>query len=55
MKTTEVYGIKMSALEELIFSKYIATNGIAMNTKTKEERLIIASNWLDTQPNRQSN
>lgn len=46
IKTVNVYGLKMSSLEEMMFSKYIRNNGIAMNTKTKDERLAIALEWL---------
>lgn len=45
-KTKLVYGIEMTSLEEMCFSKYIANNGMAMNTKTKEERYLIAKDWL---------
>lgn len=47
IKTVDVYGLKMSSLEEMMFSKYIRENGIAMNTKTADERLAIALDWLE--------
>jgi len=49
MKTYFVYGVKMTSLQELIFSKYINNCNIAMNTKTAEERQEIAKKWLKSQ------
>lgn len=49
MKTYFVYGVKMTSLQELIFSKHINNCNIAMNTKTAEERLEIAKKWLESQ------
>ena len=49
MKTYSVYGVKMTSLQELIFSKYINNCNIAMNTKTAEERQEIAKKWLESQ------
>ena len=47
MKKTDVYGVKMTSLEEMRFSKYRENNGaIAMNTISKKERFDIAKNWL---------
>lgn len=46
MKTTDVYGVSMTSLQEIIFMKWLNTKGISMNTKTKEERLILATDWL---------
>lgn len=45
-KTKPVYGVEMTSLEEMRFAKYIANDGIAMNTKTKEERYLIAKEWF---------
>lgn len=41
-----VYGIDMSVMQEIRFSKYLSNNSIAMNTKTKQERKEIAEKWL---------
>jgi hypothetical protein len=46
-KLIDVYGIKMSTTEEMAFSKYIASNHIAMSTKTADERLAIVLAWQD--------
>lgn len=46
MKKTIVYGIEMSFIEEMKFFKFLSNEGIAMNTKTKEERQQIAKGWL---------
>ena len=46
MKTEEVYGVEMTSLENLIFSKWISNNSIAMSTKTEQERKQITLNWL---------
>lgn len=46
MKTTNVYGVEMTELENMIFSKWVSNNGIAMNTKTTEGRREITSDWL---------
>lgn len=43
----DVYGVEMTSLQNMLFSKYIANNGIAMNTKTKEQRKEIAEYWLE--------
>lgn len=47
LKLIDVHGIKMSTTEEMAFSKYIASNNIAMNTKTADERLAIVLAWQD--------
>ena len=47
-KTKRVYGVEMTSLEEMHFAKYLDNKGIAMNTKTKEERYSIAKGWLDS-------
>lgn len=49
MKIYVVYGVEMTSLQELIFSKYINNCNIAMNTKTAKERLEIAKKWLKSQ------
>lgn len=46
MRLKDVYGVKMTSLEEIGFSKYLSNNNIAMNTKTADERKAIALNWL---------
>lgn len=45
-KPINVYGVQMTSLEDMIFSKYINNQGIAMNTKTEQERKQIVSTWL---------
>lgn len=47
MKIETVYGVKMSGLENMIFSKYLSNNNIAMNTVIADERTRIAQEWLD--------
>ena len=47
MKTETVYGVKMSGLENMIFSKYLSNNNIAMNTVSSDERTKITREWLD--------
>ena len=47
MKTEYIFGVKMTSLQEMRFSKYRENNGaIAMNTISKKERFDIAKNWL---------
>lgn len=43
----DVFGIKMTSLEQMRFSKYLENNRIAMNTLYKEERKNITENWLN--------
>ena len=38
MKTYNVYGVEMTSLEEMRFSKHLDNERIAMNTFYKEER-----------------
>lgn len=38
-KLINVHGLLMSPEEEMMFSKYVSNNSIAMNTKTADERL----------------
>lgn len=47
MKNYDVYGIKMTSLEQMAFSKYLDNNRIAMNTFEKEERKEIAKKWKE--------
>lgn len=47
MKKTLVYGIEMTSLEQMTSSKFLSANGIAMNTKTAEERERLALEWLE--------
>lgn len=47
MKLIDVYGIKMNSIEQGAFAKHLSNNSIAMNTKTTDERLSIAINWLN--------
>lgn len=48
MKTETVYGVKMSGLENMIFSKYLSNNNIAMNTVGADERTRITWEWLNS-------
>jgi len=48
MKKLNVYGVELTELENMMFSKWISNNGIAMNTKTEEERKQITTDWLNT-------
>ena len=52
MKKLDVFGIKMTSLQEMRFSKYLENNRIAMNTYYKEQRTEIAKNWLNEEVNR---
>lgn len=45
-KTIDVYGVQLTSMQEMIFSKYMSNNGIAMNTKKPDERKEIVLNWL---------
>ena len=47
----DVFGVKMTSLEQMRFSKYLENNRIAMNTKHKEERKQIAKKWLNEKVN----
>lgn len=49
MNKVEVYGVWLTSLQNMLFSKYIANNGIAMNTIKPDERKEIVLNWLKTQ------
>jgi hypothetical protein len=41
-----VFGVKMTRLQGMYFSKYVQTLDFGMNTKTREERTKITLNWL---------
>ena len=47
VRTQIVYGVKMTSLENMAFSKYVSNNNIAMNTKIEKERTHITLNWLN--------
>ena len=47
MKLENVYGIEMTPLQNMMFSKYISNMGIAMNTYTSEGRREIAREWIN--------
>lgn len=47
-KKIDVYGVAMSSLEQMLFSKYLSNNGIAMNTKLAQERKTLANEWLNS-------
>lgn len=44
--TKDVYGVLMDGIQEMNFSKYLANEGIAMNTKTPAQRKSLAKIWL---------
>jgi len=47
MKTEYIFGVKMTSLQEMRFSKYLDNNGIAMNTLSKEKRKEVAEKCLN--------
>jgi len=47
MEKLNIYGVELTELENMMFSKWISNNGIAMSTKTEEERTHITSEWLN--------
>lgn len=47
MKKLNVFGIEMTSLQEMRFSKYLENNRIAMNTYYKEQRTQITKKWFD--------
>lgn len=47
MKKIDVFGIKMTSLQEMRFSRHLENNRIAMNTIYKNERTEIAKKWLE--------
>lgn len=46
MKKTEYYGVMLTELQGMQLSKYLSNKGIAMNTKTVEERKEIVKSFL---------
>lgn len=52
MRKIDVFGVEMTSLQEMRFSKYLENNRIAMNTYYKEQRTEIAENWLNEEVNR---
>lgn len=46
MNKVLVYGVYLTSLQEMKFAKFRDQNGIAMNTKSKEERVKIVLDWL---------
>ena len=53
-RKSDVHGIKLSSEEAMRFEKYVAVNGIAMNTKTAEHRKAIVNEWFKKQSNQGS-
>ncbi len=49
MKKLNVYGVEMTELENMMFSKWVSNNSISMNTKTEYERYEITLAWLEQQ------
>lgn len=45
-KTVLVYGVEMTSLQEMHFSKYLSSYGIAMNTLQPSQRTELAVKWL---------
>ena len=46
VKTIEVYGVKLTGIQEMMFSKYISERGISMNTLQPNERTRVVKEWL---------
>jgi hypothetical protein len=49
MKKLLIYGVELTELENMKFSKYLSNEGIAMNTKKESERTVITQNWKNSQ------
>ena len=47
MKKLNIYGVELTEIENMMFSKWIANNHIAMNTLTEGQRYELTINWLD--------
>lgn len=47
MKKYNVYGIKMTSLQQMRFYKHLEQKNISMNTLQKKERTLIAYNYLN--------
>ena len=45
-KKLKVYGVVMTELENMMFSKWVSNEGIAMNTKSEDEQTKITSDWM---------
>ena len=43
---TDVYGVMMTSIQEMMFAKWRAINGVAMNTLTEVERKKLSEEWL---------
>jgi hypothetical protein len=50
-KKLNVYGVEMSEIENMMFSKYCSNHSISMNTKNEIERKEFTKNWLITHCN----
>ena len=46
MKKENYYGVELTPVQGMYFSKYMAINGIAMNTIPAEKRADIVRKWL---------
>jgi len=46
MKRVVLFGVEMTSLEEMIFSKYLSRCSIAMNTLLAEKRTEVTRKWL---------
>ena len=46
MRRYNVFGIKLTSLQNMWFSKYLDNEGIAMNTLQPKERTEVVENWL---------
>ena len=48
MKKRNVFGIELTSLQGMRFSKYLDNNRIAMNTLQPKERTEVVKNWLQS-------
>jgi hypothetical protein len=47
VKTYNAYGVEMTSLQIMNFNKYLDNNRISMNTFYKQERTVVAKNWIN--------
>jgi len=45
------YGVMITEIENMMFSKFISNQGIAMNTMNEKARKECVLNWLQTEKN----
>lgn len=46
MKKSIVFGVEITFLEEMMFSRYLSNNGVAMNTLYPEQRTELVNQWV---------